>query len=106
MLHHQHLADLAAPSLPGALCRDEWQLYDAASGGSDRVNVAHAPELALAICAVCPVLTVCRDWFDSLPAWKQPHGRRRPAGHQAIEPHAVVTWAPTPLPRPAPPRST
>ena len=32
MLHPSALADLALPSLPGARCRDEWRLFDAAAG--------------------------------------------------------------------------
>ena len=74
VLHPEHVNDLAAPSLPGALCRDEWELFDRASGGSDRLALAHAREDALQICASCPVLTACSDWFTSLPASQRPHG--------------------------------
>lgn len=74
MLHPDHLSDLASPSLPGARCRDRVELYDAAAGGPDRVEVQHARVVALQICQSCPALQPCRQWFGSLPAPQRPRG--------------------------------
>ena len=53
MLHPEHLADVLAPLLPGAACRDEWPLFDATIGGAqgrpaDAVRLARIQ--ALAVC--------------------------------------------------------
>ena len=74
VLHPEHLADLAAPSLSGALCTDEWELFDRASGGNDRIALAQAREVALSLCRSCPCLRRCSDWLDCLPLHDRPHG--------------------------------
>ena len=74
VFHLDALADLLAPSLPGARCRSEWELFDRAAGGPNRVEVQHARVDALQVCSSCPVLAQCRDWFTSLPLRDRPHG--------------------------------
>ena len=69
---------MLAPLLPGAACRDEWQLFDATivgargGGSSNRVNLARIQ--ALQVCESCPCLNDCRIWFDSLPPHHRPYG--------------------------------
>jgi hypothetical protein len=46
-----------APALPGALCRDRWELWD----GADEYG-AHR---AMQICGRCPDLRPCRSWLDA-----------------------------------------
>lgn len=48
-----------APRLPGAACRADPVLFDAADGG----RIAEA----VALCRRCPQLVPCRDWADSRP---------------------------------------
>lgn len=74
VFHLDALADLLAPSLPGARCRSEWELFDRAAGGHNRDDVAYARAQALALCWSCPVLDRCRDWFSALPAHDRPRG--------------------------------
>lgn len=56
-MHPSALADLALPSLPGARCQQEWRLFDAAVGRSDRPDVIDARSQALRCCPSCPCLT-------------------------------------------------
>ena len=49
-------------------------LFDLAAGGSNRADVGYAREQALQLCAACPCLQRCRDWFTSLPKRDRPHG--------------------------------
>jgi hypothetical protein len=53
-----HVSDLAAPSLPGAKCRNRVELFDRAAGG----------------CAQCPSLQLCPEWYDSLKPHQRPRG--------------------------------
>jgi hypothetical protein len=74
-----HLDDLiaavgAAPCLPGARCRGKYHLFDAAAPGEDTDTVAAIHAQALSLCQRCPSLARCKDWFDSLPPKKRPHG--------------------------------
>ena len=73
-LRPEHLADLLAPSLSDARCRDEWRLSDSAAKGYSTPEYTNARAEALALCEVCPCLTACRGWFDSLPPQKRPLG--------------------------------
>ena len=63
-----------APSLPGAKCRGRHSLFDDGATGEhpDVVNQRHVQ--ALELCALCPVLTRCEDWLDSLPTSQRPVG--------------------------------
>ena len=59
----------AAPALPGAACRGEHDLYDAAADGDPA-----AVELASMVCGDCVCLAACQEWVDSLPKRKRPLG--------------------------------
>jgi len=53
VLHPEHVSDLLAPLLPGATCRDEWELFDSTIIGTrgrplDGVRLARIQ--ALAVC--------------------------------------------------------
>ena len=76
MLHPEHLADVLAPLLPGAACRDEYELFDATinghRGSSGGLNLARIQ--ALAVCESCPALHDCRIWYDSLRPDQRPYG--------------------------------
>jgi len=74
VLHSEHLSDLLAPSFPDAACRDHIDPFDAAAGRPNRLEVASAREIALAICAQCLCLQSCSDWVDGLSPRQQPHG--------------------------------
>jgi hypothetical protein len=73
-VHPGHVTDLLAPSFPGALCREQWQLFDTAAGQPNRHDVAGAREQALALCASCPCLAQCRGWYGSLKPNQRPPG--------------------------------
>jgi hypothetical protein len=61
----------AIPRLPGALCRGRREDWDPDLTKAD----AQDPEQdAAAICLVCPALTLCRDWIDSLKPSQRPAG--------------------------------
>jgi WhiB family redox-sensing transcriptional regulator len=65
---------VGAPALPGARCRGRHHLFDQAARGEnpDTVNTRHAQ--ALGLCARCPSLSRCKDWFNALPARERPFG--------------------------------
>lgn len=63
-----------APSLPGARCRHRHQLFDEARPGEDEDVVVDRHSQAIQLCARCPSLLRCADWFESLPAAKRPFG--------------------------------
>jgi hypothetical protein len=46
VLHPGDLSDLLAPSFPDAACRDHIDLFDAAAGRPNRLEVASAREIA------------------------------------------------------------
>jgi hypothetical protein len=73
-VHPAALADLAAPALPGARCRGQWKVFDAAAGDRRYPHVAQACQQALAICRCCPCLIACRRWVDGLPPGVRPSG--------------------------------
>jgi WhiB family redox-sensing transcriptional regulator len=56
-----------SPALTGAACAGRSDLFDLAAGSQRHRE-------ALALCARCPVLGVCRAWFASLPAAERPVG--------------------------------
>lgn len=65
----------AAPPLPGARCRGQHALFDPPDGeqvNSTDVQTRYAK--ALELCADCPALEPCDDWFKSLPMSKRPSG--------------------------------
>ena len=74
VLHPEHLADLLAPSLPGAACRNRAELFDRAAGGYVRADVEYARSAGPRPMSVVPSLAQCRAWFDSLPVSKRPRG--------------------------------
>ena len=63
-----------APSLPGANCRGRHALFDDGATGEhpDDVNQRHAE--AIGLCACCPALDRCADWYDGLPPTRRPAG--------------------------------
>ena len=76
-----------APSLPGAACRGRHWLFDEAAKGEDPDVVVQRHSEAIGLCARCPALGRCTDWFESLPPNRRPLGvvagmvnRPRPAG--------------------------
>ena len=92
-MHPAALADLAAPALPGARCRGRADLFDTAAGnGASRAEIGRARDAALRLCRPCSVLTLCRRWFEALPAAERLERRgRRPAPHHpAHRPHTLV----------------
>jgi len=56
-----------APTFTGGLCEGLWHTFDPPRRGEDRDAVRSRWRTARGICADCPVLALCRDWFDSLP---------------------------------------
>ena len=64
----------SVPALPGALCRGDWELFDATIGsrGGDREQLQAARDAAVALCQRCPALSPCGSWFDSLPKAARP----------------------------------
>lgn len=65
----------SVPALPGALCRGDWELFDAtiAQRGGNREYLAYARRAAVSLCQSCPALDPCRAWLDGLPATARPH---------------------------------
>lgn len=72
------LAALAAavPPLPGARCRNRWELFDQTVTGprGDHDVLPYARAAALQLCNQCPALNGCRAWLDGLPAHERPLG--------------------------------
>jgi hypothetical protein len=62
-----NLADIFAslrgiPRLPGALCREQHQLFDLTAAGGRDDEIAAARQL----CERCPALDRCAAWADTL----------------------------------------
>lgn len=57
----------AAPSLPGARCRNRSHPFDPPGLGEDESVVEQRHAQALSLCSLCPSLDRCREWVDSLP---------------------------------------
>jgi WhiB family redox-sensing transcriptional regulator len=55
------------PRLDGALCRDEWELWD-------EYDDPEITEYTVNQCLSCPALKACRAHFDALPKRKRPPG--------------------------------
>lgn len=70
------LADLAAsiPNLPEAGCKGRHDLFDPQPHDREPVIAARLEQTALTICATCPELTPCRQWFDGLEPHQRPYG--------------------------------
>lgn len=62
------------PRLPDALCVGLPEAFDPAEHGESTADVEYRHRTALNLCAECPALSRCSDWFDSLPARKRPEG--------------------------------
>lgn len=60
------------PALPGARCRGRHHLFDARPPDDPEADNAQAH--ALALCARCPALTRCAEWFDALSPRQRPPG--------------------------------
>lgn len=58
----------AVPSMPGAKCAGRWGLFDVTDPDDERAQAA------VNLCASCPALAKCREWFDGLPAARRPIG--------------------------------
>jgi hypothetical protein len=82
-----------APTLPGALCRGQWALFDEA-------NDPGAIEAAIGLCNLCPEMSRCRAWTDSLPPTKRPHGviagrvSPQPVGRPRMSSHQTTKGTP------------
>ncbi|QFS89496.1 hypothetical protein FIV07_01995 [Mycobacterium sp. THAF192] len=63
-----------APTLAGARCRGHWNLFDPREDREDKGAASDRHEQALGLCRLCPALTDCSEWFDSLPRAKRPQG--------------------------------
>lgn len=59
---------LGIPDLSRGLCLYQWDLFDASATDVD------AAEKCQELCAICPVLTRCREYVDSLVPSKRPPG--------------------------------
>lgn len=84
------LALAGLPTLPGARCRNRWELFDRtinAERGAPPGDVEYARQHARDLCAVCPALNGCRAWLDSLPPNQRPlgvvAGRLNPPGRKS-----------------------
>jgi hypothetical protein len=67
----------AAPPMPEAACRGQWELFDITTPdnpGRMPAAVAQARRIALEVCAGCPELSPCGWWLDGLPANLRPLG--------------------------------
>lgn len=65
------------PRLPGALCRDHRDLFDAThptGRGAMTRHLTDARATAIRICTGCPVLGPCNDWLDSVIPENRPGG--------------------------------
>lgn len=63
---------LGVPQLAGANCAGQWSLFDEPEKKDpDRTDVVDS---ALRLCATCPALADCRDWYDGLPLDERPTG--------------------------------
>ncbi|MGP4058782.1 hypothetical protein ACTWP6_28845 [Mycobacterium sp. 4D054] len=63
-----------APSLPGAKCRGRHSLFDDAATGEHPDVVVRRHAEAIVLCARCPALDRCVDWYESLPRSQRPFG--------------------------------
>jgi hypothetical protein len=68
-----------APNLPGARCVDRYALFDLTieatrTGPPGAADVAAARAEALRLCAGCPELAPCGEWFDKQPKSFRPLG--------------------------------
>lgn len=68
-----------APNLPGARCVDRHDLFDLTieatrTGLPGAADVAAARAEALRLCAGCPELAPCGEWFDRQPKQFRPLG--------------------------------
>lgn len=63
---------LGVPQLAGAACAGQWALMDEPERGDpDRREILDS---ALRLCATCPALADCADWYDRLPFDERPTG--------------------------------
>jgi hypothetical protein len=83
------------PAMPGALCRGQWAIFDEA-------NDPGAIEAAIEICNLCPEMSRCGEWLDSLPQRQRPQGvvagalRPLPVGRPRKSNHPTTTTKGTP----------
>lgn len=91
------------PRLDGAACVGLHEAFDPPRNGEHLEDQQHRYQSALRICARCPALTDCRQWFDSLPRRQQPHGviagqlnLPRPAGRPSKAPGSKYRGWPHP----------
>ena len=57
-----------------AACGDHIDLFDAAAGRPNRLEVASAREMPWRSVRNAPCLQSCSDWVDGLSPRQQPHG--------------------------------
>lgn len=62
----------STPHLDGAACLGLWSLFD--EPAADDPDARNATESAHKLCATCPALDACAQWFDSLPRNRRPSG--------------------------------
>lgn len=60
------------PRLDGALCLNRWELFDPPAAAEPAAQ--QRLQTAAQICARCPVLDACHDWYTRLPADQRPPG--------------------------------
>lgn len=66
---------LAGPNLRGAACVDAQDIFDACTDKrASGQNGVRAYDRAIRVCASCPVLRQCRDFYGSLPIGALPYG--------------------------------
>lgn len=92
------------PDLPGARCRGQAELFEAAIGrrisepsreaqAKRRTEVENARAVALGLCHSCPSLVACRAWVDGMRPTRRPPGV---VGGRVITANGLPakTWAP------------
>lgn len=63
-----------APHLDGALCLGRWDIFDPPAPGEPDSDWEYRSSSAARICARCPVLDACHDWYVRLPSSQRPPG--------------------------------
>lgn len=65
---------IGAPHLPGAQCQGRHQMFDPPGDHEPPEQVAQRHTAAKHLCQICPSITSCARWFESLPRTRRPPG--------------------------------
>lgn len=65
---------IGVPALPGAKCRGRARLFDEQQPDESAESAAQRHKQAQMLCASCPSLDPCRDWFVRLRPRERPLG--------------------------------